>query len=119
MAHEEGQLPSHLVEQLVQLKAALDAEPEGAIVFGAELTGAAIAQLVAFGSKLQGKVRYMALSAYANSPGAADMGLLPDRLPGYAHTDDSSAREGFERLWGGVIPSKAGLTAPGMVDAAQ
>jgi predicted molibdopterin-dependent oxidoreductase YjgC len=47
------------------------------------------------------------------------MGLLPDRLPGYAHVDDSSAREGFERLWGGVIPSKGGLTAPAMVDEAQ
>ncbi len=47
MAHEEGQLPSDLVEQLVQLKAALDAESDVAIVFGAEVTGAAIAQLVA------------------------------------------------------------------------
>ena len=47
------------------------------------------------------------------------MGLLPDRLPGYAHADDSAAREGFERLWGGVIPSKSGLTTPAMVDAAQ
>jgi NADH-quinone oxidoreductase chain G len=119
LAHEEGQLPSGLVEQLVQLKAALDAEPEVAIVFGAEVTGAAIAQLVAFGSKLYGKVRYMALGDYANSRGAADMGLLPDRLPGYAHVDDSAAREGFERLWGGVIPSKPGMTAPAMIDAAQ
>ncbi len=119
MAHEEGQLPSHLVEQLVQLKAALDAEPDVAIVFGAEVTGAAIAQLVAFGSKLRGKVRYMALGDYANSRGAADMGLLPDRLPGYAHTDDSAARDAFERLWGAVLPAKAGQTAPAMVEAAQ
>ncbi len=119
MAHEEGQLPSGLVEQLVQLKAALDAEPDVAIVFGAEVTGAAIAQLVAFGSKLQGKVRYMALGDYANSRGAADMGLLPDRLPGYAHTDDSAARDAFERLWGAVLPAKAGQTAPAMVEAAQ
>ncbi|MGC1617661.1 MAG: NADH-quinone oxidoreductase subunit NuoG [Candidatus Acidiferrum sp.] len=119
LAHEEGQLPSDLVEQLVQLKAALDAEPDVAIIFGAEVTGAAIAQLVAFGSKLHGKARYMALGDYANSRGAADMGLLPDRLPGYAHADDSSAREAFERLWGGVIPSKPGMTTPAMVDAAQ
>jgi NADH-quinone oxidoreductase subunit G len=61
----------------------------------------------------------MALGDYANSRGAADMGLLPDRLPGYAHIDDSAAREGFERLWGGVLPSKAGMTAPAMVDTAQ
>jgi len=119
MAHEEGQLPSNLVEQLVQLKAALDAEPDVAIVFGAEVTGAAIAQLVAFGSKLHGKVRYMALGDYANSRGAADMGLLPDRLPGYAHVDDSAARETLERLWDAVLPSKPGQTAPGMVEAAQ
>ncbi len=119
LAHEEGQLPSDLVERLVQLKAALDAEPDVAIVFGAEVAGAAIAQLVAFGSKLHGKVRYMTLGDYANSRGAADMGLLPDRLPGYAHVDDAVAREGFERLWGSVIPSKPGLTAPEMVNAAQ
>ncbi|HKV23778.1 MAG TPA: NADH-quinone oxidoreductase subunit NuoG [Candidatus Acidoferrum sp.] len=119
LAHEEGQLPANLIEQLVQLKAALDAQPEVAIVFGAEITGAAIAQLVAFGSKLQGKVRYMALGDYANSRGAADLGILPDRLPGYAHVDDSAARESFERLWGGVLPSKAGMAAPAMIEAAQ
>jgi NADH-quinone oxidoreductase subunit G len=119
MAHEEGQLPSDLVEQLVQLKAALDAEPDVAIVFGAEVTGAAIAQLVAFGSKLQGKARYMALGDYANSRGAADMGLLPDRLPGYAQVVNSAARDAFERLWGAVLPAKAGQTAPEMVEAAQ
>jgi NADH-quinone oxidoreductase subunit G len=119
MGREEGQLPPDLVERLVQLKAALDAEPEVAIVFGAEISGAAIAELVTFGSKLQGKVRYMALGDYANSRGAADMGVLPDRLPGYAYTDNAAAREGFERLWGGVIPSKTGLTTPQMVEAAQ
>ena len=119
MAHEEGQLPSDLVEHLVQLKAALDAEPEVAIVFGAEVTGAAIAQLVAFGSKLAGKARYMALGDYANSRGAADLGLLPDRLPGYAQVFDSAARDAFERLWGAVLPAKAGQTAPEMVEAAQ
>jgi NADH-quinone oxidoreductase subunit G len=119
LAHEQGQLPSPLVEQLVQLKAALDAQPDVAIVFGSELAGAAIATLVAFGSKLPGKVRYMALGDYSNSRGAADLGILPDRLPGYAHVDDSAARESLERLWGGVLPSKPGLTAPDMVKAAQ
>jgi NADH-quinone oxidoreductase subunit G len=119
MAHEEGQLPSDLVEQLVQLKASLDAEPDVAIVFGAEVTGAAIAELVAFGSKLHGKARYMALGDYANSRGAADMGLLPDRFPGYRQVVDSAARDAFERLWGAVLPAKAGQTAPEMVEAAQ
>ena len=119
LAHEEGQLAPALVEQLVQLKGALEAEPDVAIVFGAEVTGASIGQVVAMGSKLPGRVRYMALGDYANSRGAADMGLLPDRLPGYAYVDDSRAREGLEKLWGGVIPSKAGRTVPQMIEAAQ
>src|SRR5260370_19004414 len=56
---------------------------------------------------------------YGNSRGAADMGTLPDRLPGYAYVDDSGARETLEKLWGSVIPSKTGQTAPQMVEAAQ
>jgi len=119
LAHEEGQLAPELVEQLVQLKATLEAEGEVAIVFGAELSGAAIATLVAFGSKLPGKTRYMALGDYSNSRGAADMGLLPDRFPGYAHVDDAKARESSEQLWGCVLSSKPGMTAPQMVEAAQ
>jgi NADH-quinone oxidoreductase subunit G len=119
LAHEEGQLATELVEQLVQLKAALEAESDVAIVFGAEVTGSTIAQIVAFGSKLPGKTRYMALGDYANSRGAADMGILADRLPGYAYVDDARAREALEKLWGGVIPSKPGLTVPQMVEAAQ
>jgi NADH-quinone oxidoreductase subunit G len=119
LANEETQLATDLVEQLVQLKAGLEAESDVAIVFGAELSGSAIATLVAFGSKLPGKTRYMALGDYANSRGAADMGLLPDRLPGYAYVDDANAREAYEKLWGGAIPSKAGMSAPRMVEAAQ
>ncbi len=119
MAHGEGHLAPEMVEQLVAMKAALEAEPDVAIVFGEEISGAAIAQLVAFGSKLPGKVGYMALGDYANSRGAADMGVLPDRLPGYAYTDNTGAREKLEQIWGGVIPSAAGMTAPEMVDAAQ
>ena len=119
LAHEEGQLSPELVEQLVQLKAALEAESDVAIVFGAELSGAAVATLAAFGSKLPGKTRYMALGDYSNSRGAADMGLLPDRFPGYAHVDDPNARESFEKLWGCVLSSKPGMTAPQMIEAAQ
>jgi len=119
LTHEEGQLAPELVEQLVQLKAALEAESDVAIVFGAELSGAAIATLAAFGSKLPGKTRYMALGDYSNSRGAADMGLLPDRFPSYAHVDDAKAHESFEKLWGCVLSSKPGMTAPQMVEAAQ
>src|SRR6266478_3702357 len=90
LAHEEGQLAPELVEQLVLLKAGLEAETDVSIVFGAEVSGAAISLLVAFGSKLPGKTRYMVLGDYANSRGAADMGVLPDRLPGYAYVGNRS-----------------------------
>jgi NADH-quinone oxidoreductase subunit G len=119
LAHEQGNLAPGLVEQLVQLKAALEAESDVAIVFGDEVSGAAIGLLVNFGSKLPGRTRYMALGDYANSRGAADMGVLPDRLPGYAYTDNAAAREKLEQIWGGVIPAHAGMTAPQMVEAAQ
>src|SRR5438445_8802813 len=111
LAHEEGQLDPVLVEQLVQLKAGLETASDIAVVFGAEVSGAAIAALVAFGSKLPGKARYMALGDYANSRGAADVGVLPDRLPGYAYVGNPRAHESFEKLWGcGPLPAKAGLT---------
>ncbi len=120
LAHEEGQLAPELVEQLVQLKAGLEAESNVAVVFGAEISGSAIATLVAFGSKLLGKTRYMALGDYANSRGAADMGVLPDRLPGYAYVGSPHAHTSFEELWScGPIPPKPGLTTPQMVEAAQ
>src|SRR6267143_1804637 len=120
LAHEEGQFSPGLVEQLVLLKAALEAAGDVAVVFGAEISGAAIATLVAFGSKLPGTTRYMALGDYANSRGAADMGVLPDRLPGYAYVGNLHAHESFEKVWScGPIPTKPGPTTPQMVDAAQ
>ena len=119
LAHEQGNLVPGLVEQLVQLKAALEAELDVAILFGEEVSGAAIGLLVNFGSKLPGKTRYMALGDYANSRGAADMGVLPDRLPGYAYADNAAAREKLEEIWGGAIPSHTGMTTPQMVEAAQ
>jgi NADH-quinone oxidoreductase subunit G len=119
MAREEGQLAPDMVEQLVQVKAQLEAESDVGIVFGAEISGAAVEQLVAFGNNLPGKVRYMTLGDYSNSRGAADMGVLPDRLPGYAYIDTASSREAFEKMWSSVLPSKAGMTAPQMVESAQ
>ena len=119
LATGEGKLPEELAARLATAKQALEAETDVAIVFGSSLTGAAIGSLVEFGSKLPGKVRYMALGDYANSRGAADMGILPDRLPGYAYLDDKAASDSLVRHWGGTLPAKPGLTAPEMVEAAQ
>ncbi|HEY4978582.1 MAG TPA: molybdopterin-dependent oxidoreductase, partial [Candidatus Acidoferrum sp.] len=119
LATGEGQFAQGVAERLAALKQALEAEPEVAIVFGSEINGAAIAQLVEFGSKLQAQVRYMAMGDYANSRGAADMGILPDRLPGYAYLDNTIASGSLVNHWGGKLSTKAGLTAPQMIDAAQ
>jgi NADH-quinone oxidoreductase subunit G len=119
LATGEGNLSQELAGQLGALKQALEAESDVAIVFGSGISGAAIANLVEFGSKLPGKTRYMALGDYANSRGAADMGMLPDRLPGYAYLDNKSTGESMERHWGAKLSAKPGLTAPQMVEAAQ
>src|SRR5208283_3289591 len=58
LATGEGELPQEMTEQLLALRAALEAEQDVAIAFGSELAGAAIGHLVAFGSKLPGTTRY-------------------------------------------------------------
>ena len=82
------------------------------------MQGAAIRDLVSFGSRLQGKTRYIPLGDYANSRGAAEMGVLPDRLPGHAPITDKNERTRFGKLWGGEVPSARGLTAREMMEAA-
>jgi predicted molibdopterin-dependent oxidoreductase YjgC len=60
----------------------------------------------------------MALGDYSNSRGAADMGILPDRLPGYASLSEEPERRRFSKLWGGEITAAPGLTARAMMEAA-
>src|SRR6202521_1657368 len=106
----EAQLDAGTTERLASLKASLEKESNVVIVFGAELTGAAIRDLVKFGSSLPGQTRYMALGDYANSRGASDLGQLPDMLPGYVAVRDANAREKFAALWGGgKLPEKPGM----------
>jgi NADH-quinone oxidoreductase subunit G len=118
LATGQGNIRPEASEQLAQLKTALDSSSDVVIVFGAAITGAAVRDLVAFGSRLPGRTRYMALGDYANSRGAADFGVLPDRLPGYSSLADASERARFGKLWGAEIPSAPGLTARQMMDAA-
>ena len=44
-----------------------------------------------------------------NSQGAADCGLLPDKLPGFVHISDESGRKKIEELWKAKLPDKQGL----------
>lgn len=52
-----------------------------------------------------------------NGRGAADMGVLPDYLPGYQKLG-ARPRKKFEERWGAKLPAKPGLTALEMITAA-
>jgi NADH-quinone oxidoreductase subunit G len=98
----------------VALREKLRAEQNLVIIFGSEIRGADIADLIAFGSGISG-AKFICLGDYANSRGAADMGLYPDLLPGYHAIAGNSE---FHTEWGD-IPQKSGLDLPGMLEAAK
>jgi NADH-quinone oxidoreductase subunit G len=118
LAAGEGQFDEKTATSLAQMKAGLEKESDLVILFGADIQGSAVRDVVALGSKLTGRIRVMALGDYANSRGAADMGVVPDRLPGYAAVSDAGARSKFGKLWGGEISEKPGMTARAMMEAA-
>jgi NADH-quinone oxidoreductase subunit G len=99
-------------DALKQLRDELKAQKDLVIIFGSELQGAGIAALVKFGSALGAK--FICLGDYANSRGAADMGLYPDLLPGYA----SVAAHKYGDEWDSV-PSAKGLSLQEMMQSAR
>jgi NADH-quinone oxidoreductase subunit G len=80
------------------------------ILIGSELRGAELKSLIKFGMTIPG-AKFALLSDYVNSRGAADMGLLPDMLPGYTPVGSSQFEE-----YG--APAEAGLDMLEMFDAA-
>jgi NADH-quinone oxidoreductase subunit G len=93
---------------------AVMAEPSLLIVFGQDFGGNHIAALVAWGLA-RGNVRFAFLGDHANSRGAADMGLLPDLLPGYVPVATPAA---FADEYPG-LPTTVGLTQPEIFAAAR
>jgi NADH-quinone oxidoreductase subunit G len=69
-------------EGAAEFRDALRAEQKLLIIFGSEFRGQDIEALISFGLSLP-DARFACLADYANSRGAADMGVLPDMLPGY------------------------------------
>ena len=118
LATEKGEFDAKTTESLIDLKAALEAASDVVVIFGADIQGAAIRDLVSLSARFGGKTKFMALGDYSNSRGAADMGVLPDRLPGYAPLSDQTERARFGKIWSGEISAKPGLTARGMMEAA-
>ena len=88
------------------------AEESLLVVFGSEYSGVQLLELVAWGLK-RGNVRFAYLGDYSNSRGASDMGLLPDRLPGYVPVTDSGA---FAEYAG--LPTTPGKTLSEMMESA-
>ncbi|MGC1186764.1 MAG: molybdopterin-dependent oxidoreductase [Candidatus Acidiferrales bacterium] len=118
LATGQGNVSDDAKKSLDALRSAIEKETDLVILFGAGIAGGAIADLVAWGAARAGRTRFMALGDYANSRGAADMGLLPDRLPGYAHISDATARGAFGKLWDATLPDTRGLNASQMMEAA-
>ena len=106
--------PDSSKQSWIELRDKLRAEQNVVIIFGSELRGEDIVNLISFGSSIPG-AKFASLGDYANSRGAADMGLYPDLLPGYHPTAGNSD---FHQEWAD-IPTTAGLDLLGMVDAAK
>jgi len=111
----DGQGRPSLHEQWNSLRDKLRGEPNLVIIFGSEIRGSAVADLVKFGSGIVG-AKFIALGDYSNSRGAADMGLYPDLLPGYHPVAATNSQ--FHAEWA-EVPQTAGLDLPGMVESAK
>ncbi|WP_348266493.1 molybdopterin-dependent oxidoreductase [Edaphobacter sp. DSM 109919] len=90
---------------------AVKAEENLLILIGSELRGAELKKLIDFGLTVPG-AKFALLADYANSRGAADMGLLPDMLPGYTPVSGDSAFAEYN------APAKPGLDMIEIFDAA-
>ncbi|HEV8523660.1 MAG TPA: NADH-quinone oxidoreductase subunit NuoG [Terriglobales bacterium] len=99
---------------LAAMRDKLRGEQNLIIIFGSELRGDDVHALVRFGSSLAG-AKFVCLGDYANSRGAADMGLYPDLLPGYVPVNDGAH---FREEWP-ELPATPGMELPQMAEAVQ
>jgi NADH-quinone oxidoreductase subunit G len=102
-------------EALNALRDKLRGEPNLVIIFGSELRGRDIESLVRFGSASSG-AKFVCLGDYANSRGAADMGLYPGLLPGYVPVGSGTR---FQEEWGAPLPAEPGMNLLQMAEAAR
>ena len=89
---------------------AIRAEQELVILIGQEIRGAELKAIVDFGLSIPG-AKLALLSDYVNSRGAADMGVLPDMLPGYVLASATATDEY-------PVPAEPGLDLLQMFDKA-
>ena len=96
---------------LTTFRDSVKAEENLLILIGSELRGAELKWLIDFGLTLPG-AKFALLADYANSRGAADMGLLPDMLPGYTPAAGAASFGEY------AVPATAGLDMLEIFDAA-
>jgi formate dehydrogenase major subunit len=101
--------------------------PDKAIVFGRAIaehpTAPALLQAIenlawATGANTAARSSVMYIGPHAGSQGALDMGLTPDRLPGYVAAGDAERRRPFEQQWAVTLPTERGMSAPEILRAA-
>ena len=94
----------------IEFRDKLRAEQNLVIIFGSEISGAGVTALAKFASGIPG-AKLICLADYANSRGAADMGLYPDLLPGYVAVSNGSK---FAGEWA-ALPTGPGLNLARMM----
>jgi len=99
-------------DSLKAFREAVAAEASLVVLIGSEMRGQDLKTLVAS----LPNAKFALLSDYVNSHGAADMGLLPDVLPGYEPLGRASS---FATEYGERFPQTHGLDLLAMFDAAQ
>jgi len=92
---------------LSAFREAVKAEANLLILIGSELRGPELKKLIDFGLAIPG-AKFALISDYANSHGAADMGLLPDMLPGYTPLAGNTTFAEYN------TPSTPGPVVPGL-----
>jgi NADH-quinone oxidoreductase subunit G len=95
-----------------EFSTAVLAEESLLVILGQEYSGKDLAEFVAWGLK-RGNARFAFLGDESNSRGAADMGLLPELLPGYVPVTAPGA---FAVEYPG-LPATAGWTLQEIFDA--
>ena len=107
-----GNLAASLEAGDSEFSKAILAEESLVVIIGQEFSGAALERLIAWGLK-RNNLRFALLGDYANSRGAADLGLFPDLLPGYV----SVTSPGLFAEYSGM-PTTAGKALPEIFAAA-
>ena len=80
-------------------------------------TAAALASLAAITAHLHPGSGILPLLARSNARGACDMGVAPDRIPGYEPVSRRPARERLERLWGKPLSWAPGMDAEALIES--